>query len=153
MQKSTMLKKEAAASNRKWYVVDATDMVLGRLCVQVADILRGKNKPDFTPNVDGGDYVIIINANKVKLTGNKPHTERWYNHSHYMGGLRVRTGKEMIEKYPVDLIERSVRGMLPKNRLSRRIITKMFVYKDDNHPHQAQNPQPLTLHNSRKEAK
>ena len=152
MQKSTMLKKEAAASNRQWYIIDATDMVLGRLSVQVADILRGKNKPDFTPNVDGGDYVIIVNANKVKLTGNKPETERWYNHSHYMGGLRVRTGKEMIEKYPVDLIERSVRGMLPKNRLSRRIITKMFVYPSEKHPHEAQNPQPLKLHNSRKEA-
>lgn len=153
MQKSTMLKKEAAASSRQWFVIDATDMILGRLSVKAADILRGKNKPNFTPNVDGGDYVVIINANKIKLSGNKAQNEKWYNHSHYMGGLRERTGAEMIAKYPVELVERSVKGMLPKNKLARRIITKMFVYAGSEHPHTAQNPQPLNIPTLRKVAK
>lgn len=145
MQKSTMLKKEAAHERRKWYLIDATDLVLGRLSVKVADILRGKNKVDFTPNVDAGDYVIITNANKVVLTGLKAQRENWYNHSHYIGGLRTRSGEEMISKYADELIRRSVKGMLPKNRLSRQILTKLFIYKNDKHPHEAQQPEALKL--------
>lgn len=145
MQKSTMLKKEAADIQRKWYVVDATDLILGRMSVELANILRGKNKPEFTPNVDCGDYVIVLNANKVKLSGNKAQTEKWYNHSHYMGGIRGRTGEEMITKYSKELVERSVKGMLPKNKLSRKIITKMFVYEGNVHQHDAQKPTVLNL--------
>lgn len=145
MQKSTMLKKEVAQSSRKWYLIDATDLVLGRLSVKIANILRGKNKVSWTPNVDCGDYVVVINANKVVLTGNKPETEIWYNHSHYIGGLRSRKGSEMIEKYSKELIERSVKGMLPKNKLARKMITKLFVYQDANHKHQAQNPEVIKL--------
>lgn len=145
MQKSTMLKKEAAQSARKWYVIDATDMVLGRLSVKVADILRGKNKPTWTPNVDCGDFVIVVNAKKIVLSGNKAETETWYNSSHYIGGLRARKGKEMLEKYPIELIRRSVKGMLPVNRLSRQIIKKLYIYEGDQHPHTAQTPQKLEI--------
>lgn len=145
MQKSTMLKKEAAQKARNWYVVDATDLILGRLSVQLADILRGKNKPTWTPNVDGGDFVIVVNAQNICLSGNKAENEIWYNSSHYIGGLRARKGKEMLAKYPVELIRRSVEGMLPQNRLSRQIIKKLFIYEGENHPHAAQSPQVLNL--------
>lgn len=145
MQKSTMLKKEAAQKARNWYVVDATGLILGRLSVQLADILRGKNKPTWTPNVDGGDFVIVVNAQNICLSGNKAENEIWYNSSHYIGGLRARKGKEMLAKYPVELIRRSVKGMLPQNRLSRQIIKKLFIYEGENHPHTAQSPQVLNL--------
>lgn len=145
MQKSTMLKKEAAQKARNWYVVDVTDLILGRLSVQLADILRGKNKPTWTPNVDGGDFVIVVNAQNICLSGNKAENEIWYNSSHYIGGLRARKGKEMLAKYPVELIRRSVKGMLPQNRLSRQIIKKLFIYEGENHPHAAQSPQVLNL--------
>lgn len=145
MQKTSMLKKEVAQKNRKWYIIDATNLILGKLSVKVADILRGKNKATYTPNVDCGDYVIIINANKVLLSGNKKENEVWYNHSHYVGGLRARTGAEMISKYSVELIERSVKGMLPKNKLASKMITKLFVYKDSKHKHGAQQPQEIKL--------
>lgn len=145
MQKSTMLKKEAAQKARNWYVVDATDLILGHLSVQLADILRGKNKPTWTPNVDGGDFVIVVNAQNICLSGNKAENEIWYNSSHYIGGLRARKGKEMLAKYPVELIRRSVKGMLPQNRLSRQIIKKLFIYEGENHPHAAQSPQVLNL--------
>ncbi len=145
MQKSTMLKKEAAQKARNWYVVDATDLILGRLSVQLANILRGKNKPTWTPNVDGGDFVIVVNAQNICLSGNKAENEIWYNSSHYIGGLRARKGKEMLAKYPVELIRRSVKGMLPQNRLSRQIIKKLFIYEGENHPHAAQSPQVLNL--------
>ncbi len=140
MQKSSMLKRESAIANRKWYIIDATDLVLGRLSVAVANILRGKNKSCFTPNVDCGDFVIIVNAKKVVLTGNKENTEFWYNSSHYIGGLRSRSGKEMINNYSEELIRRSIKGMLPQNRLSRQIIRKLFVYSNENHKHEAQKP-------------
>lgn len=145
MQKSTMLKKETAEKNRQWFLIDATDLVLGRLSTKVADILRGKNKPIWTPNVDCGDHVIIINANKIILTGNKLNNEFTYTHSHYMGGLRKRSKKEMIENYPQELLERSIKRMLPKNKLSRRIITKLHIYKDANHNHEAQKPIEIKL--------
>ena len=140
MQKTTMIKKEVIEKDRKWFVVDATDLVLGKLAVNVANILRGKNKPIWTPNVDCGDNVIVINASKVKLTGDKLDNEFWYSHSHYMGGLRKRSGKEMITKYSEELITNAVRRMLPKNKLSRKIITKLHVYEGSDHIHVAQNP-------------
>ncbi len=147
MQKSSMLKKEAAQQSRTWYLIDATDLVLGRLSVKLADMLRGKNKPTWTPNVDGGDYIIVTNVKNLRLTGNKLENEFWYNSSHYIDGLRTRNGKEMLTKYPVELLRRSVKGMLPQNRLSRQIIKKLFIYADENHPHQAQNPKVLKISN------
>ncbi len=130
MQKSTMLKKEEALKNRQWFIIDATNAIVGKIAVQIANLLRGKNKPNFTPNVDCGDYVIVYNTNKMVLTGNKLENEKWYSHSGYIGGLRTRTGKVMMNKYSDELLELAVRGMLPKNRLSRRIITKLHIFKN-----------------------
>lgn len=140
MQKSTMMKREDAIQNRKWYIIDASDLILGKLSVEVANILRGKNKPSFTPNVDCGDHVIIINSDKIKVTGNKLETEYRYSHSGYIGGLRKRSLKTMIEKYSDELVYDSIKNMLPKNRLSRQIIKKLYVYKNDKHNHDAQKP-------------
>lgn len=145
MQKTTMAKKETMEKNRKWLIIDATDLILGKLSVKIADILRGKNKPIWTPNVDCGDHVIVINANKMILTGNKMENEFWYSHSHYMGGLRKRSGEEMLNKYSEELLTNSVRRMLPKNKLSRRIITKLHVYDGPNHNHEAQKPEEIKL--------
>ena len=141
--KSYMQKKETV--ERKWYVIDATDMTLGRLASKVATILRGKNKATYTPHIDCGDYVIIVNCEKVKLTGNKLNDKIYYNHSRYAGGLRERTAKEMIENYPVEMVERAVKGMLPHNRLGRAMFKKLFVYEGENHPHMAQKPEVLDL--------
>ncbi len=140
MQKTTMLKKEQAMANKKWYIIDATDLVLGRLSTNVADLLRGKNKTSFTPNVDCGDYVVIINTDKIKLTGNKLENENKYNHSGYIGGLRVRSYRTMKEKYSDELVRNAIKNMLPKNKLSNQIITKLHLYKNDAHNHQAQKP-------------
>ncbi|MGL4948428.1 MAG: 50S ribosomal protein L13 [Mycoplasma sp.] len=145
MQKTTMVTKEAASASRKWFIIDATDLVLGKLSVKVADTLRGKNKPIWTPHIDCGDHVIIINASKVILTGNKAKNEFWHTHSHYMGGLRRRSGKEMIEKYSEELITNAVRRMLPKNKLSRQMITKLHIYSNANHKHEAQMPVELKV--------
>lgn len=125
---------------RKWYVIDAEGVTLGRLASQVATVLRGKNKPTFTPHIDCGDNVIIVNAEKVNLTGNKLNDKKYYNHSGYVGGLRERNAKTMIEKYPEEMIERSVKGMLPKGRLGRAMSKKLFVYAGPDHKHQAQQP-------------
>ena len=133
-----MQKKETV--ERKWYVIDATDVNLGRLATKVATVLRGKHKATFTPHIDCGDYVIVINANKVKLTGNKLNDKMYYNHSRYAGGLRERNAKTMIEKYPEEMIERAVKGMLPKGPLGRKMIKKLFVYAGENHEQQAQKP-------------
>ena len=141
--KTYMQRKEDVA--RDWYVVDAEGQTLGRLATKVANVLRGKHKPTYTPHVDGGDYVIVVNANKVVLTGNKLNNKIYYNHSRYTGGLRERTAKEMIEKYPVEMIERAVKGMLPKGRLGRQMYKKLFVYAEDTHPHAAQKPVELKL--------
>ena len=141
--KSYMQKKETV--ERKWYVIDATDVVLGRLSTKVATILRGKNKATYTPHIDCGDYVIIVNAEKVKLTGNKLDKKLYYNHSGYQGGLRTRTAKEMIERYPVEMIERSIKGMLPNGRLGRAMYKKLFVYEGETHPHMAQKPEVLEV--------
>ena len=136
--KSFMQKKETV--NRKWYVIDATDKPLGRVATLAATYLRGKNKPTFTPHIDCGDFVIIINAEKVNLTGSKLDNKIYYDHSGYTGGLRERTAREMKEKYPVEMIERAVKGMLPHNRLGRKMSKKLFVYSGSEHPHMAQKP-------------
>jgi len=136
--KTFMQRKEDVT--RKWYIIDATDQTLGRLSTKVAFILRGKNKPTFTPHVDGGDYVIVINANKVMLTGRKLTQKIYYNHSGYPGGLRERTAKEMIDNYPIEMLERAIKGMLPKGILGRQMGKKLFVYDGSEHPHTAQEP-------------
>lgn len=141
--KSYMQKKETV--ERKWYVIDVTDITLGRLASKVAHILRGKHKATYTPHIDCGDYVIIVNANKVNLTGNKLDKKLYYNHSRYVGGLRTRTAKEMIQNYPVEMVERAVKGMLPHNRLGRAMFKKLFVYEGENHPHMAQKPEVLDV--------
>ena len=141
--KTYMQRKEDVV--RDWYVVDAEGETLGRLASKVANVLRGKHKPTYTPHVDGGDYVIVVNAEKVVLTGNKLNNKIYYNHSRYTGGLRERTAKEMVEKYPVEMIERAVKGMLPKGRLGRQMYKKLFVYAGENHPHSAQQPKVLEV--------
>ena len=130
---------------RDWHVIDATDVVLGRLAVQVATLLRGKHKPTYAPHMDGGDFVIVINASKVSLSGDKPTKKMAYRHSGYPGGLSQTPYGELLEKDPRQAIERSVWGMLPKNRLSRQLLTKLKVYSGPNHPHAAQQPQPFEI--------
>ena len=143
MKNTYMQKKEEVS--RKWYVIDATDVVLGRLASKTAHILRGKHKPTYTPHIDCGDYVIIVNASKVALTGDKLDKKIYYNHSGYTGGLRERTARVMKESYPVEMVERSVKGMLPKGRLGRQMYKKLFVYAGEEHPHQAQQPTELKM--------
>lgn len=143
MNKSFMA--NAQNIERKWYVVDATDLTLGRLSTEVATILRGKHKPTFTPHVDCGDYVIIVNAEKVALTGSKLEDKMYYRHSGYPGGLKSRTAKRMLELQPQKVLEKSIRGMLPKNRLGDDMYRKLYVYAGPEHPHQAQKPEAYTL--------
>ena len=143
MKNTYMQKKEEVS--RKWYVIDATDVVLGRLASKTAHILRGKHKPTYTPHIDCGDYVIIVNASKVALTGDKLDKKIYYNHSGYTGGLRERTARVMKESYPVEMVERSVKGMLPKGRLGRQMYKKLFVYEGANHNHEAQKPEKIEL--------
>ena len=138
MKNSYMQKKETV--KRDWYVIDAEGVSLGRLATRVADVLRGKHKPTYTPNIDCGDFVIVVNASKVNLTGNKLNDKIYYNHSGYTGGLRERTAKEMRENYPIEMIERAVKGMIPHTRLGRQVIKKLFVYEGAEHPHMAQKP-------------
>jgi len=130
---------------RNWYVIDASDVVLGRLATHVATLLRGKHKATFAPHVDGGDFVIVINADKVALTGNKRETKLAYRHSGYPGGLRATTYSELLEKHPERAIEKAVRGMLPKNSLSRAQLSKLKVYVGADHPHAAQQPKPFEI--------
>lgn len=130
---------------RKWYVVDADGCTLGRLASGVASVLRGKNKPQFTPHVDTGDYVIIVNADKIKVTGKKLEQKIYYNHSDYVGGMRETTLKEMLAKKPERVIELAVKGMLPKGPLGRQMYTKLFVYAGPDHKHAAQKPEVLTF--------
>ena len=136
--KTFMQKKETV--ERKWYVIDAEGKNLGRVATKAAHILRGKHKPTFTPHIDCGDYVIIINAAKVNLTGNKLNDKMYYNHSGYPGGLRERNAKTMIENYPEEMMERAIKGMLPKGRLGRAMYKKLFVYAGSEHNQQAQKP-------------
>ncbi|EAQ00106.1 50S ribosomal protein L13 [Janibacter sp. HTCC2649] len=130
---------------RTWHIIDATDVVLGRLAVQTATLLRGKHKPTFAPHVDGGDFVIIINAEKVALTGAKAEQKRAYRHSGFPGGLRSRNYVEMLEKYPEKAVEKAVRGMLPRTTLGRQQLTKLKVYAGAEHPHAAQQPKPFEI--------
>ena len=128
---------------REWYLVDAEGKTLGRLATQIADTLRGKRKPQFTPHVDTGDFVIVVNAEKIQVTGNKLEQKRYYRHSGYPGGLRSRTLREQLERRPTEVLRVAVKGMLPKNRLARQQITKLKIYAGPEHPHEAQNPKPL----------
>jgi len=134
-----------ATIERKWYVVDATGYTLGRLSSEIAKILRGKNKPTFTPHIDTGDYVIVINAENIKVTGKKLDQKVYYNHSDYVGGMRETTLKEMLAKKPERVIELAVKGMLPKGPLGREMIKKLHVYAGAEHPHAAQQPEVLTF--------
>ena len=142
--KTFMQKKENI--ERNWYVIDAEGKTLGRVATKAAHVLRGKHKVTYTPYVDCGDYVIIVNADKVVLTGNKLEDKKYYNHSGFPGGLRERNAKEMIEKYPEEMIERAVKGMLPHNRLGRAMGKKLFDYRDANHNHEAQKPKALEIY-------
>ena len=131
--------------DKKWYLVDATGCTLGRLSSEVAKILRGKNKPEFTPFVDTGDYVIIINADKIKVTGKKLDKKIYYHHSAYVGGMKEATLKEMMNKKPEKVLELSIKGMLPKGPLGRAMFDKLHVYAGPEHPHAAQKPETITL--------
>ena len=134
-----------ATIERKWYVVDAADQTLGRLTSQVAAILRGKNKPTFTPNVDTGDYVIVINAEKIKVTGKKLDQKIYYHHSDYVGGMKEATLREMMQKKPEFVITHAVKGMLPKGPLGRQMLKKLHVYAGPEHNHAAQKPETLDI--------
>ena len=134
-----------ANRQRDWYVVDAEGQTLGRLATRIADTLRGKRKPQYTAHVDTGDFVVVVNAEKIRVTGNKLQQKRYYRHSGYPGGLRSRTLAEQLERRPTEVIRKAVKGMLPRNRLARRQITKLKVYAGPEHPHHAQNPEPLPL--------
>lgn len=143
MKNTYMQKKDEVVRN--WYVVDAEGLTLGRLATKVAHVLRGKHKPTYTPHIDCGDYVIITNASKVVLTGDKLDKKIYYNHSGYTGGLRERTARVMRDQYPVEMVERAVKGMLPHGRLGRQMYKKLFVYAGSEHPHAAQQPVELKM--------
>jgi len=128
---------------RRWYVVDAEGKTLGRLATRIADILRGKGKPQYTPHVDTGDFVVVVNAEKIHVTGNKLDDKMIYRHSGYPGGLKVRPLREELERRPTEVLRKAVRGMLPKNRLARKQILKLKIYAGPEHPHEAQAPTPL----------
>jgi len=134
-----------ATIERKWYIVDATGCTLGRLSSEVAKVLRGKNKPTYTPHIDTGDYVIVINADKIKVTGKKLDQKIYYHHSDYVGGMKETTLREMLDKKPERVIELAVKGMLPKGPLGRKMIKKLHVYAGAEHDHAAQNPEELTF--------
>ena len=141
--KTFSAKKEETVND--WYLVDAEDKVLGRLATQIAHRLRGKHKPTFTPHVDTGDFIVVINAEKVKLTGNKLATKPYYRYSGYPGGLKTTSAEKMLSKKPTELLSHAVKGMLPKNRLGRQMLKKLKIYTGNSHPHQAQQPQNLEL--------
>jgi len=128
-----------------WYLLDAEDQILGRFASVVANKLRGKDKPTYTPHVDNGDFIVVINAKKIRVTGNKFEQKKYYRHSLYPGGLKTASFKEKIDKDPESIILKAVKGMLPKNKLSNQILKKLKVYSGDSHPHEAQNPIPIEL--------
>jgi large subunit ribosomal protein L13 len=130
---------------REWLLVDATDMVLGRLASELAQILKGKRKPTYTPHIDTGDFIVVINAEKIRLTGNKAEQKNYYSHSGYPGGLKEVSFQRMLERHPERIIEKAVKGMLPKNSLGRAMNRKLKVYAGPEHPHEAQKPRPITL--------
>lgn len=135
----------AASVQRKWHVVDGTNQTVGRVCSKIASVLRGKNKPYYSPHVDCGDFVIVINAEKVVFTGNKMDEKEYQHVTGYPGGQRIEIAKDLIKRRPEAIVERAVKGMLPKNRLGRQMIKKLFVYAGPAHPHSAQQPSPLTF--------
>lgn len=141
--KTTFVRKEDV--DRKWYVIDARGQVVGRLAVEIAKRLRGKHKACYTPHIDTGDYIIVVNADKIRFTGNKLEDKLYYRHSGYPGGLKTITAKKLLQKKPERILEHAVKGMLPKNRLGRRMLSKMKVYAGPEHPHHAQQPEALTL--------
>ncbi|HEY6585492.1 MAG TPA: 50S ribosomal protein L13 [Gaiellaceae bacterium] len=130
---------------RRWYLVDADGKTLGRLATRIADTLRGKDKPQYTPHVDTGDFVVVVNAEKIAVTGNKLDDKRYYRHSGYPGGIRSRTLREELERRPTEVIRKAVKGMLPRSKLARAQLTKLKVYAGPEHPHEAQSPEPLKL--------
>ena len=136
---------KATELDRKWYVVDLKGAILGRAAIRIADVLRGKNKPLFSPHVDCGDHVIVINARHVMVTGRKETDKKYYHYTWYPGGLKIATFKQMSSKSTERVVEKSVRGMIPHNRLGRKVFKKLHVYADDHHPHRAQKPEPLKL--------
>ena len=146
---NTLSYKTKSANNqtveRKWYIIDGDGDIIGRKATSIANVLRGKHKPSFTPHVDCGDYVIIINAEKMRFTGNKLNDKVYLTYSGYPGGQKSRTAKEMFDKKPIAVIEKAVRGMIPKNKLGRQVIKKLFVYTGTDHPHQAQKPQTFNF--------
>lgn len=143
--KTYQMKRQVALAQRQWYIVDAEGKVLGRLASEVAKVLRGKYKPNFTPHADVGDFVIVVNARRVRLTGKKEQDKVYYRHSEYPGGIRITAAHKMLEDKPEALIRLAVKGMLPKSRLGKRLSTKLKVYAGSDHPHEAQKPQPLVL--------
>jgi large subunit ribosomal protein L13 len=141
--KTTFVNKETV--DRKWYVIDAQGLVVGRLAVEIAKRLRGKHKACYTPHIDTGDYIIVVNAEKVRFTGNKLDNKLYYRHSGYPGGIKSVTAGKLLKSKPERILEHAVKGMLPKNRLGRRMLKKMKVYTGPEHPHQAQQPEVITL--------
>jgi large subunit ribosomal protein L13 len=139
------MRTEDALAQRRWYIVDAQGKILGRMAAEIAKVLRGKNKPIFTPHADTGDFVIVINARGVILTGKKLEEKVYYRHTEYPGGIRTRSASKLRKERPQELIRLAVKGMLPKSRLGRKLVTKLKVYAGSEHPHEAQKPQPLTL--------
>ena len=139
------MKTKEALAQRQWHVVDAQGRVLGRMASEIAKILRGKHKPIFTPNLDTGDFVVVVNARSVKLTGKKLEKKVYYRHTEYPGGIREKTAAKMLAEKPEELVRLAVKGMLPKNRLSRKLVGKLKVYAGPEHPHDAQKPQPLAI--------
>lgn len=131
--------------NREWYVVDAENQVLGRLASQIAHRLRGKHKPEFAPHMDNGDYIIVVNCDKIKVTGTKMHDKKYYRHSGWVGGLKTTSLEEMLQSKPTQVLMHAVRGMLPRNKLGRAMLKKLKVYTGSEHPHAAQSPKPLTF--------
>lgn len=144
-EQTRSVSRENALRARRWVVIDADERPLGRVAARAASVLRGKHRPDFTPNQDAGDFVVIINAAKVKLTGNKLDSKLYHRHTEYRGGLRTTTARRLMESRPERLLEMAVRGMLPRNRLGRRLFTKLKIYRGSDHPHAAQQPQQLKL--------
>jgi large subunit ribosomal protein L13 len=130
---------------RNWLLVDATGQTLGRLATQIADALRGKTKPEYTPHIDTGDFVVVVNAERISVTGQKRTEKKYYRHSGYPGGIKERTLQEMLDRRPEEVIRLAVKGMLPKNRLARKQLTKLKVYAGPEHPHEAQKPQPMEI--------
>jgi large subunit ribosomal protein L13 len=141
---STYMAKQHAVEQR-WYLIDATDQIVGRLAVQIANILRGKHRPDYTPHVDLGDFVVVINADKIRFTGKKLDTQTYSSYSRYPGGLKTVTARQLMEKHPDRILEAAVRRMVPRNRLGRQQMSKLKIYAGSSHPHQAQQPQELKI--------